>query len=376
MKATDGLTSMASCATFQPLANAARWRARTTLALFAMMLAFFVAVTLSPLKSGFADAPNRGPGDVELYHAEVNRIRAGESYYDAAASELRARGYPTRSIFNWRMPLPVRLVALVPDARLAMALLAALSLVLVWASFALLVNEAGLRTALLPVVLLSGAILPCLLDNLVVMSELWSGVLIALSAALFGIRRPAEGVVAGIAALVFRELAAPYVLVCLALALHERRYRELACWGVGLAAYAVYLAAHVYQVLPRAGGEGLAQVGSWIRFGGAGFLISALQMNAYLLLLPQWVTGIYLACVLLGCATWNTPAGCRVGLTIASYAIAFSIAGNDYNQYWGSLVAPLAALAACRAPAALGGLIRSAAPRGAGWLPWLDLAGR
>ena len=80
------------------------WHARVALgvALLAAMLG--VAVTLSPLRSGFADAPSRGAGDVELYHAEAARVRAGESYYSAAETELRARGYPMQSIFNWRMP--------------------------------------------------------------------------------------------------------------------------------------------------------------------------------------------------------------------------------------------------------------------------------
>ena len=45
-----------------------------------------------------------------LYRAEVDRIRNGEGYYQAAAAELTARGYPTRSVFNWRTPLPMWLL--------------------------------------------------------------------------------------------------------------------------------------------------------------------------------------------------------------------------------------------------------------------------
>ena len=71
----------------------------------------FVAITLSPLKSGYADAPDRGPGDVALYRAEIDRLHAGESYYSVAGDELRPAGYPTRSVFNWRTPLPMWLVA-------------------------------------------------------------------------------------------------------------------------------------------------------------------------------------------------------------------------------------------------------------------------
>jgi hypothetical protein len=37
-----------------------------------------------------------------------------------------------------------------------------------------------------------------------------------------------------------------------------------------------------------------------------------------------------------------------IGLSVAVYAIAFSIAGHDFNQYWGSQIAPLLCLPAAR----------------------------
>ena len=79
-----------------------------------MAALLLVAVTFSPLRSGYADAPSRGAGDVELYHAEAARIAAGDNYYTAIESELRERGYPMKSIFNWRTPLPVWLVGVLP----------------------------------------------------------------------------------------------------------------------------------------------------------------------------------------------------------------------------------------------------------------------
>jgi len=162
------------------------------------------------------------------------------------------------------------------------------------------------------------------------------------------------------AALFFRELAAPYCVVCVILACGGRRYRELSLWGLGLVAYAAFFAAHVWQVLPRAGGHDLAQMHSWIRFGGAGFLISTAQLNVYLLLLPQWVTALYLTGVLLSASTWNTAGGRWIALTIAVYAILFSGVGNDFNQYWGSITAPLYCLAAGRLPSTLGQLWKAA----------------
>lgn len=337
--------------------------ARLVLVVFGLTAAFFVAITQSPWRSGFADAPKRGPSDVELYRAEVDRVHAGQSYYDAAAAELAQFGYPTRSVFNWRTPLPVWLVGKLPEVTVANAILGLLALVLVALGFRLLADEGGVGQGLVGVVLLSGAILPCVLGDLVLLSELWSGVLLALSVVLFGTKRPTAGVAAGVAALFFRELAAPYCVLCVALAARDRRYREVAMWAAGFAAYAVFFGLHVLQVLPRISPEAFSHQAGWIRFGGAGFLISTAQMNAYLLLLPQWIAAIFLACALLGAATWNTPAGRLIGLTVALYAVAFSIVGHDFNQYWGSQIAPLLCLPAARSFWVLRALWREAAFR-------------
>lgn len=322
--------------------------------------AFLIAVTLSPMRSGYADAADRGPGDVELYRAEVDRIRAGESYYQAAALELRSRGYPTRSIFNWRAPLPMWFAGKLPSPDLAKALLGAAGLALVILAFGFVATEHGVGEALVAVLLLTGAILPCLLGDLFVMPELWSGVLIALSAVCYGSGRWKLGVAAGLAALLLRELAAPYCAVCIVIALRERSRRELYAWSIGLAAYAGYYALHIWHVLPLMGASDLAHPHSWLRFGGAGFVISTVQMNAYLLLLPQWVTALYLTCALLGFATWNTPASRRIGLTGAIYLVAFSFVGHDFNQYWGSMTAPLFCLGAAHGVTSLVEVCRAA----------------
>ena len=344
---------MASAISHPANLHGERVHARILLALFLLAAVFFVSVTLSPLAQGFADAPSRGPGDLGLYAAEVERMHAGASYHDSAAVELVSRGYPTRSVFNWRTPLPVWLVAQLPDQSVACVLLVALGIVLVLLSFTLLGDEGGAAQGLLGVFFLGGALLPCFLGPPVLLSELWSGILLAISAVCFGLQRRGPAIAAGLAALFFRELAAPYVVVCLVLAVGERRYREIAYWSLGLIAYAVFYYLHVQQVLPRIGPAATAHEGGWIRFGGAGFLIATAQLNAYLLLLPQWVTGIYLAAALLGAATWNTAGGRLIAFTVATYAIAFSIAGNDFNQYWGCQIAPLLCLTAARAPSVL-----------------------
>ena len=96
--------------------------ARATLATIVAVMGLGVAVTLSPLANSLSDKNAKG-NDVELYRAEVARIHAGEGYYHALAAELPVRGYPTRSVFNWRTPLPLWLLSQLPSAEMGKYLL-------------------------------------------------------------------------------------------------------------------------------------------------------------------------------------------------------------------------------------------------------------
>ena len=92
-------------------------------------------------------------------------------------------------------------------------------------------------------------------------------------------------------------------------------------------------------------------------------------MNAYLLLLPQWVTAIYLVAALVGLAGWSTPLGTRIGLTVCLYLMAFAVVGQSFNQYWGALIAPLLCFGVARLPASIGDLCRAATAHGVCLLP-------
>ena len=45
--------------------------------------------------------------DTMLYTRIVERIHDGETYYAVTGEELRKRGYASRSVFNWRLPVLV-----------------------------------------------------------------------------------------------------------------------------------------------------------------------------------------------------------------------------------------------------------------------------
>jgi hypothetical protein len=339
-------------------ARLSRPAACAVLSVTGLAIAFFVAISLSPSASGFADKPSRGAGDVELYNAEIQRIGQGEGYYAAASEELHARGYPTRSVFNWRTPLPMWLIGNLPNELLGRIVIGALAALLLALSIHVMAKEAGLRGAALCGLLLVGALMPCWLPRIYVMPVVWAGVLIVLSWCCFAIEKPRWGVGLGIAALFVRELALPYCVVGVGLAVFNRRWREAWLWLAGFLAYGVFYAWHVFEVLSLVGPNDRAHAEGWLQFGGAAFVISLAQMNAFLLLLPQWVTAIFLPLAMLGFASWNTAAGRRAGFTACAFVILFAFVGQPFNQYWGSLFAPLLCLGAAQAPAALGDLVR------------------
>lgn len=323
---------------------------------------FCVAVTLSPIASTQVGKARPGAGDLALYRAEVERIHAGQGYYAAAHAELTARGYPTRSVFNWRLPTLGWCLGHLPSLDAGKVLLGLLALALMVVSFEVLAREQGhgLGRPIACVLLLSGPLMPCVLGDLVVAHELWAGVLIALSIGVYGLERPCVGAALGLAALFIRELALPYCVLALGLAWWHGRHREMAVWLVGLVLWAAYLAIHAWQVQPWIPADARTHSTSWIQFGGAAFVLATAQMNAYLLLLPQWVTALWFVAALVGMAAWSSPLGERTGLTLCLFVVAFSVVGQDFNQYWGSMFAPLFCFGAVQFPAALGDLWRAA----------------
>lgn len=341
-------------------------QARGVLLAIAVAAVAAVGVTFSPLSRDNFVADRQSHGDVALYRAEVDRVRAGEGYYQAAAAELHARGYPTRSLFNWRTPLPMWLIGVLP-AGWGKALLGGLSLLLLGLAYESVAREdeaAGHRgiswKAIVTALLLTGPLLFTVLGDLHVMPVLWAGVLIAISICCFGLGHWRWGVTVGIAAAFFRELALPYALASALWAYWQRDWRQIRWWLAGMVAWAAFFAWHYASVQGWIQPGDRAHAESWVQFGGAGFLIATTQMNAYLILLPQWVTALFLVAALVGFASWNSPWGLHATGAALVFAVSFAAVGQEFNQYWGSLAAPLWCLGAARAPWAFRDLVRAA----------------
>jgi len=331
--------------------------ARGVLLITAAVIISFVAISVSPLAGGFATQRPSGPGDVHLYMGEIQRIAHGEGYYEAASHELHAIGYPTLSVFNWRTPFPMWLLGKLPNEPIRRLLIGGLAILLLGLALALTVREGSAARGLVCGLLMSGALLPGWLEQIYVMPEVWAGILIALSICAYGLRRSGWGLVFGLSAVVLRELAAPYCAICLALAVWEHRWKESLAWVVGLTAYLIFYAWHAHYIMSLVVPGDHAHPNGWLQLGGAPFVIAISQMNAYLLLLPQWVSAVYLPLAMLGFAGWNTVTGRRAGLTSCAFIILFAFVGQPFNQYWGSMVAPLLTLGAAQAPTAISDLV-------------------
>jgi hypothetical protein len=213
---------------------------------------------------------------------------------------------------------------------------------------------------MLALILLTGAQLPAALPGPYFMPEVWCGVLIAASLACYAIDRRMLAIAFGLAALVVRELAAPYCLVCGAFAIYERRWRETCIWTIGAFAYATFYTWHLAQVVPLIETNARAHSHGWLQLGGAAFVISLVQMNAYLLLLPQWLSALYLVLALVGFASMSEGWGRIAAWTACLFLLAFGFVGQPFNQYWGAVIAPLFAFGAAQGTAALVDVCRAA----------------
>ncbi len=333
---------------------------RPTAAVAVLLVTAVSIAALLPLAFGYVDPPSAHPGagDLALYRNIVERLHGGEAYYPAAHAELQAGGYGTLSVLNWRTPLLPWLLSLFPSVAAAQTLLWALAAAAGGWALTLAARQGGwaLGGALAPLLLISLA--ASLVPGSVLYSEYSAGMLILLSASAYGLGQRRLGFGAAVLALFIRELAAPYVLVCAALAWRDRRYGEMWGWLVALLAYAAYYFWHAQMVWAQLGPDDFAQPGGWLRFGGALFVLSTAAFNGIMTALPMWLTAVTLPLALLGLLAWPGTAGRRIALAVFAYLVLFAVFGAPLNAYWGALYTPLLTLGLPWAAPALRDLFR------------------
>lgn len=316
-----------------------------------------------------ADEITRGPvpvaeeSDWELYRGVLARLQAGEGYYNALGGELRARGYPTRSPFSWRTPLHLWLLGRLPHPVVGQVVLGAVCLLSLFLTWRLLEPRHGPAPAAAGLVFLVGAFVPCFVGDVQLFAEVWSGAFLVCSALLGAHDRWRAAVALGLVAILLRELALPYLVIALALAAWNRRRGEALAWAGAIGVFAAYLGVHAWVVSGLLTPADHGFEGGWIRLGGLGFVLSTARMHAFLLVLPVWVTALYVPLALLGLLAWPERRALSLRLSGIAFVAAFFVVGRPENFYWGPLYTPLLALGIVWAPAALRDLARAVRPR-------------
>jgi hypothetical protein len=303
---------------------------------------FLLALWIASAKTESTSKPTFT--DRDLYAITVQDMRAGRSYYEAHGAEMRAHGYPTRSVFNWRQPLLLEAVAyLAPFASW---------MLLVVLGGALLVQAHGLlRRELFGLVTVANAAAVVLVPGEVYFTEVWAGLCLGLSAVAYARGREKSGAGWAVVALFVRELAAPYCVVATVLALRRRRWRELGVWSAGAVLYSIYYAMHMWQVFHhRLPGDG-AHSHSWLYVGGLPFLLKIWQQSPFLIAAPPLQ---FAAVPVAALAAWWAPKmPIHVRASVLVYSVLFFFVGLPFNTYWGDLISPLIGLWLVYVPAGL-----------------------
>ena len=345
-------------------ANWPAWAARSLLVVMAALVVWGALIT--PVSQLARGGPPRGSNEL-LYRAITQRVARGESYYVAAATEQRARYFPTSPPQTFREPTLAWLLAGLKTDKarwlailgVSLATLFAFRSALEWTGI-----DARLRWLAIPLIGTGLAI--SWFPGSAYLHEVWAGLLIALSLALYRPGRWVLPLLIGLAACFIRELALPYLAVMAAFALVERRYREFAGWVGGIVVFTGLFAWHlaVARTLHEPGD--LTRAG-WIYFGGWPFVLETARENIVLIFAPNAVVAAVACLALLGLAGPRNPWTSRAALIAGGYMASFSIAGwpgnvvwGPGNAYWGLLYAPLLPLGVALAPLSLRDLLVSA----------------
>ena len=275
---------------------------------------------------------------MEVYRRIAGRVRQGESYYPAAAAELAANGFPTRSVFNFRLPTLAWLFAVLPDDRAGQGVLIVLAGLTLVLAVRHVVAAGVVRDRAGGGALLLGLLAWPALDDAYLVHEVW--------------RRPDRPesrdrrprLVCGVARSRRGRSSSPGARA--PLRVHRPGPR---CESRGAGArpwpgrsrsgtFALALGAHAAAVSRlNADGGGAAGAASWLRLGGWPFVLKTAMMDAWLIAGPPVVAAIVLPLALVGLAGWRGSPGTQVAATVFGYVAAYLVVGQPFNHLWGFL---------------------------------------
>lgn len=309
-----------------------------------VLLLLLLSLVGAVLSVGQASSPRLSLGageqtDANLYRSIIADMHAGESYYPAAARELRQGHYPLKPFVTFRLPTLSWLHArLGPGAMRCAQWLLALALILAWA---VPVRIRLAPVTLIAVLLLIGAgIVGMVQPTVGLFPESWSAMLLSLAVVLDRPGQRGWAMLSGLAALLLRELALPMVLCFAGLALFERRWRAAAGWGAVVALFAIALGLHAIAVARVVRSDDLVSLG-WNGLLGPGYALRSLAIATPATLLPTVVAALLFTLSLFGWCSLRSAWALRAGLMTAGYIALLALFARTDTFYWGLMAAPL-----------------------------------
>jgi hypothetical protein len=283
-------------------------------------------------------AIDRDP-DFRLYRTINARVAAGEGYYEVAADEQRSEGYPLRPFITFRLPTLAWINAAIGASGMRLLIwgLMAFTSFAWWKRLDGVFDDPGRRIVAM-LLLVSGLTLHAR-PELIVLHDLWAGLLVCLSFALHREDRWWPSMIAALAAVLIREITFPFVLLMAASALWRRRGSEVAGWAAMIALFVAAMFFHAQSVaaVVQPGDPGSQ---GWARFGGWAFFKFAVQESTALRAVPGWLSATLIPLSILGWASWRSHTGAIGFLLISGYALIFMTLGRPENFYWGLAIAP------------------------------------
>ncbi len=278
--------------------------------------------------------------DYRLYQKIADSVGNGENYYQAAAREQRVSKYPLKPFFTMRMPVLATIAGNLGRNGTSIAIWSLIILTLgLWLAFLREQKISG-QSQIILVAAVACSILSFSLSSVSYFHECWAALCIMLSLSLNGMRKIALSIAFGLLATLFRELAAPFLVLMACAACWDRKWKEAAGWGAALLLLGTALAVHAHFVAQVVRPEDLSSQG-WNGMGGWGLFISSMTAVTPLALSPDWLARLLIPLCLFGWLSWRTTTGLRVAGLLLGYAVMIMMFARPDTFYWGLLITPL-----------------------------------
>ncbi|HZU62402.1 MAG TPA: hypothetical protein VFF98_01865 [Novosphingobium sp.] len=286
-------------------------------------------------------AKKGGYTDVHLYKDITEGMRQGQTYYQAAVATQRAHHYPLKPFITVRPPTLVWLAAHLGWRGVdAIAGVLVFIAALCWFG----ASEIGLSFAerLGITTVVAGASAHAVFSTvLIALHEYLAGICIALALAgvFAGKHRWGLPLLAAALGLAVRELVLPFVLLALAFALVERRWREAAAWGALVATFGLAMAFHAQAVNALVLPGDITSPG-WHAGQGFSAFLKAVIYTSYLAPLPQPVALLMAMLPMVGWLALDGRRGAFCCLLVAGYAVMIAFFSRADTFYWGAIMLP------------------------------------